>query len=268
MSKLPPPSGATLKSAFRLPWRNEEIDVYISGAQPTSASESLLVFFHGGMFNNGTLYDASSFVHALSSFAVVVNVDYPLAPRFQFPETVEVAYEAVRWAASNAEVWGANPKCIFVGGEQAGGNLAAAATLVARDRKGLKEVEHGLAGQLLLSPLLDPEQTSFSIQNSEDQACRRGWSAYLPLLSDALHPYAAPLHSRRLGNLPRTLIITGEQDPFRDEGEAYANALSLAGVPVETRRFRLTQGDLSKHDQDRFTELINVAADFLQRPSP
>src|SRR3712207_2680150 len=105
---------------------------------------------------------------------------------------------------------------MFVAGDQAGGNLAAVLAMLARDRRTPGHALPALAGQILLTPLLDPNQTSASMRTVIEAPCRKGWSAYLPSLSDALHPYAAPVHSRRLGNLPPALIMTAERDPLRD----------------------------------------------------
>jgi hypothetical protein len=93
-----------------------------------------------------------------------------------------------------------------------------------------------LAGQILLTPMLDPAQTSGSMRLARDCPCRAGWAEYLPFVSDAMHPYVAPMHSKRLGRLPPALIITAEFDPLRDGAEEYAVRLIGAGIAVRVRR--------------------------------
>ncbi|HYD63583.1 MAG TPA: alpha/beta hydrolase [Noviherbaspirillum sp.] len=235
----------------------------VFGAVPVRNDRPLIVYFHGGVFNCGAPEDAEPLAKALSDTAVVVCVAYPLAPGCRFPDTVEIAFEALKWAAAHAKDFGADRARIFVAGDQAGGNLAAATALVARDRRALAHDLPPLAGQVLLTPLLDPVQASKSMQTVADAPCRKGWAAYLPCLSDALHPYAAPVHSRRLGSLPPALILTAERDPLRDEAETYAAKLIGAGVQVRVHRVANAAGDLVNPAHPEFATVVAAVGRFV-----
>jgi acetyl esterase/lipase len=252
-----------LDSSFRLSWRSDDIAVRVFGVRSADEAMPLVLYFHGGRFNCGALQDAEHLAQALSHVAVFVCVEYPLAPAFQFPETVEVAFAALQWASSHAEGFGADPARIFVAGDQAGGNLAAATALVARDRSAPADILRFLAGQILLTPMLDPTQASASMRAAADCPCRTGWADYLPLMTNAMHPYAAPIHSVRLGNLPPALIITAEMDPLRDEAEQYAARLIGAGIPVQVRRMEKAEGDLVNPANPQFGALVDMVSQFI-----
>jgi acetyl esterase/lipase len=227
----------------------------------------LIVYFHGGMFICGTLDDADGIAAALAEHAVVLTVDYPPAPQVRFPDTAEIAFEALQWAQLHAQELGADENDILVAGDQAGGNLAAAVAMMARDRLAATGRRFYLQGQILIAPMLDPDQTSASMQAAGDCPCQQGWAAYLPADSDALHPYAAPAQSRRLGGLVPALIITAEHDALRDEAEQYAAALIAAGVPVQVRRFEGVGGKLADPQHACFSALVSTAAQFMHAPA-
>lgn len=150
---------------------------------------------------------------------------------------LEDVYRAVVWAFDQAAELGIDPKRIAVGGDSAGGNLAAAATLLARDRNG-----PAIAHQLLLYPALDRAMDTDSYSEfAEGYYLTRDvmelcWSAYLPAPADNGSPYASPLQAGRLGGLAPATILVCEYDPLRDEGEAYARRLADAGVAVQQKR--------------------------------
>lgn len=199
----------------------------------------VVMFFHGGLFNAGNIEAAYPLATALTNQenpAIVVCVDYPLAPEVRFPATTEVAFAALQWLVDNARQVGADSKRIFVAGEHAGGNLAAVVAMLFRDRAMHFSKQTHIAGQILINPMLDALQTSKSMGNAVDSPCRRAWSEYIAAASDCTHPYASPLHSCRLGGLAPATIMTTESHPLRDEAEAYAAKLLLAGVPVQVRR--------------------------------
>lgn len=248
-------------TSFRLHRRRDDIAVRVFGARPPQEAAPLILYFHGGKFNCGSLEDAEPFARALSKSAVVVCVAYPLAPSFRFPDTVEIAFEALQWASKHAARFGADAKRIVVAGDQAGGNLAAVTAMLARDR-----ASPALAGQILLTPLLDPMQASASMRAASDCPCRKGWTDYLPFVSDAMHPYAAPIHSLRLGRLAPALIVTAEQDPLRDEAEAYAAKLIAAGVPVQVRRLDKVTGNVVDPMHPRFEFVVNTVLQFVAEP--
>ncbi|HWZ48272.1 MAG TPA: alpha/beta hydrolase [Herbaspirillum sp.] len=225
----------------------------------SAAALPLILYFHGGLFNCGSVADADSLAQRLAAQAVVVCVDYPLAPELHFPRTVELAYEALQWAWRQAASIGADATRVIVAGDQAGGNLAAAVALMARDRA----APNGpvLKAQLLITPMLDPFQTTPSMRAAGDCPCRQGWADYLPAAGDAMHPYASPLNSRRLGGLPAALVITAERDPLRDEAEQYAAKLIAAGVPVQVRRFD-GGGNLAHAEHAQFAAMIETVMQF------
>ncbi|HEY3301653.1 MAG TPA: alpha/beta hydrolase [Methylophilaceae bacterium] len=227
----------------------------------TALSTSLVLYFHGGLFNCGNLDDADAMASLLAENAVVVCVDYPLAPKLHFPATVEVAFEALLWASKHATEFGANRAKLIVAGDQAGGNLAAAVAMMARDR-GLTGKAR-LIGQVLINPMLDPLQTTLSMQAAEDCPCRKAWTDYLPTTSDAMHPYAAPLLSQRLIGLVSALIITSDRDPLRDEAEQYAAKLITAGVPVQIRRLEAERVSLASAGCSSFKQTAAIVSQFV-----
>lgn len=233
------------------------------GKTSKNAALPLVVYFHGGLFNCGKVEDAEAIARTLAGVAVVVCVDYPLAPKLHFPATVELAFEAVKWACSNAAKLGADNCKMFVAGDQAGGNLAAAVSMMSRDRKLAKLCDGDLKGQLLINPMLDPQQSTKSMQAAADSPCRKAWADYLPCVSDSMHPYAAPMLSQRLGGLAPALIISAELDPMRDEAEQYAAKLISAGVPVQMRRIQQAKGGLVKADNPHFAEVAQIVRQFI-----
>ncbi|MFT4436935.1 alpha/beta hydrolase fold domain-containing protein [Caballeronia sp. 15715] len=181
----------------------------------TRNSLPIVLYFHGGCFVKGTLDDAdipASFI-ASKTPAWVVAVGYSLAPAFPFPAAIEDAYLALEWATLRARESRADVLSLAAVGFDAGGNIAAGLAAIARDR-----ARHKLSAQALLAPLLDPsmtrliERTSGSKDEFGMEDCSRSYRAYLPSASQRVHPYAAPLESRRLGTLPPTLIASAEED--------------------------------------------------------
>lgn len=199
-----------------------------------------LAWFHGGGWVVGDLDTADAAARNMCAGAdcVVVSVDYRLAPETKFPGPAEDCYAATQWLAANAAALNVDPDRIAVGGDSAGGNLAAAVALMARDRGGSP-----LAFQLLVYPVARRDFASGSYRENADgyQLTRDTmiwyWNHYLAAEADAANPYAAPLQAADLSGLPPALVLTAEYDPLRDEGEAYAAALRAAGVPTECVRY-------------------------------
>jgi acetyl esterase/lipase len=173
----------------------------------SSPRSPALVFFHGGLFNAGQVAGSVPFARALAERIGVVLVEYPLAPGTCFPKTPEIALRSAIWVCANASLIGARNGAVVIGGEEAGGNLAAASSMMLRDCRETCNPSVKLLGQALISPMLDPTQSTASMRSAKEFTCSKAWSDYLPDAADAVHPYAAPLHSRRLGGLPPTLII-------------------------------------------------------------
>jgi acetyl esterase len=199
-----------------------------------------LVYFHGGGFVIGSLdtHDGTCRTLCNGGGCVVVSVDYRMAPENPFPAAPEDCYAITRWVAENAASLDADATRLAVGGDSAGGNLAAVVALMARERQGPV-----LCFQLLIYPVTDCafDTPSYS-ENAEGYFLTQGhmkwfWQQYLKDPSDGAHPHASPLRADDLGSLPPALCITAEFDPLRDEGEAYAARLREAGVAVTTSRY-------------------------------
>jgi acetyl esterase len=198
-----------------------------------------LLYFFGGGWVLGSIDTADAVARALAnaSGALVVVPGYRLAPEYPFPAAVDDCHAALRWVAAHADQIGADPARLAVGGDSAGGNLAAAATLLARAD------DLALAGQLLVYPNTDqlagdeptPEADDPFLFNRRSVAWYR--QHYLTKPADAISPLASPLRADSLAGLPPALVITAEYDPLRDEGEAYARRLADEGVPVDLTRY-------------------------------
>lgn len=166
--------------------------------------------------------------------AVVISADYPIGAAHPFPDAVEAMYALLRHLHDRRACWAARASKLFVAGEEAGGTLAAALAMMARDRLGPP-----VAGQILLSPMLDPGMGTCSFRDAEagPVGCKwaDGWTVYLGCPDKAAHPYAAPSSGSRLHGLPPALVITTPDDPMRDECLAYAGHLMQAGVAIHMR---------------------------------
>lgn len=201
----------------------------------------LLVFFHGSGFVLCSLdtHDGMCRNLCAGSRHVVVSVDYRLAPEHRFPAATEDCLVATRWAAAHAAELGADPARVVVGGDSAGGNLAAVTALRLRDEGGPTPI-----GQLLLYPVTDwhtPGTPSYA-ENAEGYGLTRAtmewfWGHYLDDPSEAADPHAAPLRAPDLFRLPPAYVMTAEYDPLRDEAEDYGRRLRAAGVPVDMSRW-------------------------------
>jgi len=200
-----------------------------------------LMYFHGGGFVICDLdtHDRACRMLANASGCVVVSVHYRLAPEHKFPAAVEDAYTATRYVADHASEFGIDPGRIAVGGDSAGGNLATVVAMMARDRGG-----PALKFQLLIYPVTD--FTAHATQSERDYGQGyfldvelMDWFAdqYFAAEADRHLPYGSPAKASDVRGLPSALIITGECDPLRDQGEAYADQLRSAGVPVVLRRY-------------------------------
>jgi acetyl esterase len=192
----------------------------------------VLVYAHGGGFVFCDIDSHDGLCRNLANLlpAVVVSVGYRLAPEHQWPTAANDVYAATTWTADNAARFGGDPTRIAVGGDSAGGNLAAVAALMARDNGGPP-----LAAQLLLYPMIaaDFDTESYRLYGNgfynPKPALQWYWDQYVPSPADRTHPYASPL-SACLDDLPPAVVVIAGHDPLRDEGNAYADALEAAGV--------------------------------------
>lgn len=200
----------------------------------------ILIYYHGGGWVIGDLDTHDQVCRMLADGAqtVVVAVDYRLAPEHPFPSAVRDAYAALEWVERHAEQLGGDALRLAVGGDSAGGNLAAVVSQLAKERGG-----PDIVFQLLIYPAVDMTQSHPSVEeNGEGYVLTRDHMTWFRAhyLADSLewtNPQASPLHSEDLRGLPPALILTAEFDPLRDEGEEYARRLKAAGVAVHVERF-------------------------------
>ena len=190
-----------------------------------------IVYFHGGGWVLGSIqtHDAYCRQLALESNMVIFSVDYRLAPEHVFPAAAEDAYAAVQWVAQHAAEFGGNPQRLAVAGDSAGGNLAAVAALMVRDRGGPR-----LSFQLLIYPITDSrlDRRSYAAFGEGYHLTRAAmqwfWEMYVPQAADRTKPYAAPFRA-----FDPACIVTAEYDPLCEEGAAFAKRLQASGVRTE-----------------------------------
>ena len=200
----------------------------------------VLIYFHGGGWVIGDLdiYDGLCRSLTRAAGCAVFSVGYRLAPEHKFPAAVEDCYAATVWLGGEAARLGLDASRIAVGGDSAGGNLAAVISQLTRDRGG-----PAIVFQLLVYPVTDASLDFPSAKDPANDALlttgdmRWFWNHYLRDAGDSASPLASPLRAARLDGLPPALVITAEFDPLLDEGEAYATGLREAGVPVILTRY-------------------------------
>jgi acetyl esterase len=232
----------------------------------------VVVFYHGGGFALGDLdtHDPVARAHAVGAEAIVVSVDYRLAPEHPFPAGLNDCWAALQWVGEHAAELGGDPNRIAVAGDSAGGNLAAVVAQLARDNNDSAGVGVKLAFQLLWYPTItaDLSLPSFA-ENADAPILDRDvidafLSWYVPGvdLSDpkALPATLAPSNAENLSGLPAAFIGSAEHDPLRDDAALYAALLSAAGVPVE-----LSNEPTLVHGYVSFALLIPAAAEATNR---
>jgi acetyl esterase len=249
-------------------------DVLVRVYRPKNATGPLgcLVDIHGGAFMMGSMpMDHPANVRYASELGiVVVSVEYRLAPEHPFPAGVEDCYAALVWTHAHAAELGVDTSRIAVGGGSAGGALAAAVSLMARDRGG-----PAICFQLLQIPVMDDALTTWSSRTFVDSpvfnrpAAERMWDAYLGVgyANRETSPYAAPARAADLTGLPPAYVQVAELDPLRDEGIAYAQRLMQAGVSVELHSFPGTfhgsgiaaHATVSKRAAQEMVDLLGLA---------
>ncbi len=199
----------------------------------------LLVYYHGGGWVLGDLDSAHGVTASLAarSGCAVLSVDYRLAPEHPFPAAVDDAFASLQWANANAKKLEIDPERIGVGGDSAGGNLAAVVSILARDAGG-----PSLRFQLLIYPATDPGAETASMRRLatgfllESKDMLWFWDHYCPDPKHRLDVRAAPLRVPDAAGLPPAHIVLAELDPLIDEGQAYADRLESAGNRVTCRR--------------------------------
>ncbi len=244
----------------RIPVTGGEITVRVY--QPAGLGpHPVLVFYHGGGWVIGDLYTHDGICRSIVNAAgcAVASVDYRLAPEFRYPTPVEDSYAGLLWVVANATRLGLDPARVAVGGDSAGGNLAAVMALLARDRRGPR-----LLLQVLVYPVTNydfgtvsyRENATGYVLGTEDM--RLFWRHYLMREEQGREPLASPLLARSLADLPTALVVTAGCDPLRDEGEAYAVRLRDAGVAVT-----LTQYSGMFHGFLRMTRILDQSRVLL-----
>ena len=237
----PRPEGPEVAKVEDRSIANDDFQVPIRIYTPKGSGPfPVLSWFHGGGWVIGNLETSDEIVRHLvvGTDCVVVSVDYRLAPEAKFPAPFEDCYAATQWISHNAASINVDPSRLAVGGDSAGGNLAAAVCLAAKERGSLP-----IIFQLLVYPVtaMDFGTPSYK-QNANGYALTMDgmkwyWNHYLSCDTDASNPYAAPLAANDLSGLPPTLVITAEFDPLRDEAETYAKKLQDAGVSATATRY-------------------------------
>ena len=228
----------------------------------------IYLHIHGGAWWMGDGYPVQNANSYLADRAgvIVVSVEYRLAPEFPFPHGLNDCVLALKWLYENGGQFGGDPTRIAVGGGSAGGNLAAALTIVSRDTKGPP-----ISFQFLFVPATDISGTQR--WDSYDQTgekyvlkvseIERIIEQYIPNKDDRLLPEASPLHAKSLAGLPKALIVTAQFDPLRDQGEAYAKRLKSSGVEVVMHRENGAIHGLIGSDS-RFASVYQMAANTLR----
>jgi acetyl esterase len=198
-----------------------------------------LVFFHGGGWVIGDLdsHDVVCRKLAVEGALIVISVDYRLAPEHKFPAATDDAIAATKWIAANARELGIDAARLSVGGDSAGGNLAAVVTLAARDGNG-----PAIAGQVLIYPAVDFAMTHGSHSEPETSVLLTHsvirWFRDHYLGGADIHDWrASPARAASLAALPPAYVLTAGADPLRDEGDEYAERLKQAGVPVTYKHY-------------------------------
>jgi len=237
--------------------------------KPAGEQLPIVVYFHGGGWVLGNIDTHDGYCRALAnaSGAIVVSVDYRLAPEHKFPAAVEDAYDAVRWVSENAIAIGGKSGPLAVAGDSAGGNLAAVVPLMARDRSG-----PSIGCQVLIYPITDHNLDTASYREFANDhfltrdAMRWFWDEYCESDTDRDQACLSPLRAEDLQGLPSALVITAGYDPLRDEGEAYAKKLRQAGVAVALTRYDgMIHGFTRRFDLlDKAREALDEVADVIR----
>ena len=218
------------------------VKLYIMSPQQLSGRPGVLFFIHGGVWIVGNFQNHQRLLRDLvvRSGQVGVFVEYTPLPEAKFPTQMEETYAALKWVAAHASEFGADGGRIAIAGNSVGGNMTAAIALMAKDKKGPK-----IALQVLFIPATDASVDTDSYKEFGTGRflarafMKYGWDLYAPDEKTRNNPYVSPLRATKeeLTGLPPALVITAENDPLRDEGEAYARRMKDAGVSVAATRY-------------------------------
>jgi acetyl esterase len=270
MLKVPPEMLPDLRIEDRTVGHGELSDIPVRIYWPPTPAEisPVVVYFHGGGFCLGDLdtHDHVARAHAVGAEAIVVSVDYRLAPENPYPAGVEDAWAALQWVGAHAGELGGDPTRIAVAGDSAGGNLAAVTALLARDNAGPELVFQLLWYPVVTADLSAPSHTENAFAPILDREVIEAFLAwYIPGIDVTADPAALPVtlapgNSPDLSGLPPAFIGTAEHDPLRDDGARYAEMLNAAGVPAE-----LNNDPGLVHGYVNFAPVIPAAAAATER---
>lgn len=249
------------------------VKLYIMTPQQVTGKPGVLLFIHGGVWIVGNFQNHQRLLRDLvvGSGQVGVFVEYTSLPQAKYPIQMEENYAALKWVAAHASEFGADGTRIAVAGNSVGGDMSAALTLMTKDRNGPK-----IAYQVLLIPATDASVDTDSYHEFATgrflsrSFMKYGWDLYAPDEATRNNPYVSPLRASHdeLSGLPPALVITAENDPLRDEGEAYARKLKDAGVAVTATRYNGMIHDFvllnAIHDAPGVQAAIRQASDGIR----
>lgn len=249
-----------------------EADITVRIYTPEAGdSYPVLMYFHGGAFFSGNLESHDEVIRpiCMESGYKVVSVGFRLAPEHPFPAALNDCYHVTKWVTEHKDELQWDGQNLALAGDSSGGNLVAAVSLMARENK-----EFTITKQVLLYPSLDLDFSKFRyaslMENGvgyfvESAQLAELNSFYLLGDVDTDNPLVSPIREENLENLPKALIITAEYDPFRDEGELFAENLKKSGVPVVLKRYEgVTHGFLGKWTHlDEYKGAYKLIGDFL-----
>jgi acetyl esterase/lipase len=218
------------------------VKLYIMTPEHVAGKPGVLLFIHGGVWIVGNFQNHQRLLRDLvvGSGQIGVFVEYTPLPAAKYPTQLDESYAALKWVAAHAGEFGADGSRIAIAGNSVGGDMTAALTLMAKDRKGPK-----ISCQVLFIPATDASVDTNSYHEFGTGRflarafMKYGWDLYVPDEKTRNSPYVSPLRAsdEELKGLPPALVITAENDPLRDEGEAYARRLKNAGVAVTATRY-------------------------------
>lgn len=252
------PPNVTITNEKINAYRDEEISITIYEPKDR-VTENCLIYFHGGAF---AIKEAPYHINLCVDYALktpckVIFVDYRLMPKYKFPYGLEDCYMVSKWVYNNADKLGINQETIAVGGDSAGGALAAGVTLLARDRQEFK-----INFQMLIYPVIDQKQNTESMKKYRDtpmwnsELNKKMWSLYMKDTSSnsSNNSYASPIDAETHSNLPNAYIEVAEFDCLRDEGINYAEALGKEQVQVQ---LNLTKGTVHGYDMVETSDIVS-----------
>lgn len=246
------------------------VKLYIMKPEHVSGKPGVLFFIHGGVWIVGNFENHQRLLRdiVVGSGQIGVFVEYTPLPAAKFPTQLDECYAALKWVSEHAGEFGADGSRIAVAGNSVGGNMTAALSLMSKDRKGPK-----ISYQVLLIPATDASVDTASYHEYgagrflARAFMKYGWDIYAPDAKTRNNPYVSPLRAAadELKDLPPALVITAENDPLRDEGEAYARKLKAAGVSVDAVRYNGTIHDFVLLNALRQLPSTEAAIDQVSR---